>query len=185
MQNFAGVEVESGNADIGAPLADAGSELPVEGRSLEVEEGNRRLRVVVADDREEILATVSNILHREFEIVATVGDGASLIEAVEGLDPDLVVVDVSMPVLNGFEAASRLQESHYRAKVLFLTVHNDPDYVEAAFSAGASGYVLKPRLGIDLLPAIREVLRGGTFSPLKPMRGSRRLAFQTKPQPSY
>jgi DNA-binding NarL/FixJ family response regulator len=120
-------------------------------------------RIVLADDRDEILEAVSGLLRPDFDIVAAVRDGVSAIDAISQFEPDLVVLDISMPILNGLEAAARLQESGCRARVLFLTVHNERDYVEAAFSAGASGYVLKPRLGIDLLPAIREVLRGGTF----------------------
>jgi DNA-binding NarL/FixJ family response regulator len=114
-----------------------------------------------------------------------VRDGAGVIDAVSQFDPDLVVLDISMPVLNGLEAAARLQESGCRAKLLFLTVHNERDYMDAAFSAGASGYALKPRLGIDLLPAIREVLRGCTFFHLRNIRGGRSFAFKTKPQPSF
>jgi len=120
-------------------------------------------RVVLADDQEEILETVSRVLRSDFDIVAAVPDGESAIEAVARLDPDLVVLDISMPILNGLEAASLLQESGSKAKVIFLTVHDDPDYVEAAFSVGARGYVLKARLGIDLLPAVREALQGRTF----------------------
>jgi DNA-binding NarL/FixJ family response regulator len=120
-------------------------------------------RILLADDQSEIFKTVTELLDGEFDIVATVQDGERAIAAVARLDPDLLVLDISMPVLNGIEAASRLKESACRAKVIFLTVHDDPDYVAAAFSAGALGYVLKPRLAVDLLPAVREVLQGHTF----------------------
>ena len=86
-----------------------------------------------------------------------------MIEAVARLDPDLLVLDISMPILSGIEAAYRLKGSGSRAKVIFLTVHGDPDYFEAAFCVGDLGYVLKPRLVVDLIPAIREVLKGHIF----------------------
>jgi len=114
---------------------------------------------LLADDQQEILETASRMFDGEFDIVATAQDGEGAIEAAARLDPDLLVLDISMPVLSGIEAAAQLKESACRAKVVFLTVHDDPDYVEAAFSVGAVGYVLKRRLAVDLLPAIREVLR--------------------------
>lgn len=120
-------------------------------------------RVLLADDQEEMLEAVSKFLRRDYDIVAAVQNGESVLEAVSRLDPDLLVLDISMPILNGLEAAARLQESGSRANVLFLTVHDDVDYVEAALSAGARGYVLKERLGTDLLPALREVSQGRIF----------------------
>jgi DNA-binding NarL/FixJ family response regulator len=125
------------------------------------------VRILLADDRQEILDAVSQLVDGQYDIAATVNDGEQVIGAVARLDPDLLVLDISMPVLTGIEAAARLKESGCRAKVVFLTVHDDPDYVEAAFSVGACGYVLKTRLGMDLLPALREVLQDRTFvSPL-------------------
>jgi DNA-binding NarL/FixJ family response regulator len=125
------------------------------------------VRMLLADDRQEILDAVSQLVDGQYDIAARVNNGEQVIEAVARLDPDLLVLDISMPVLTGIEAAARLKESGCRAKVVFLTVHDDPDYVEAAFSVGACGYVLKTRLGMDLLPALREVLQDRTFvSPL-------------------
>jgi DNA-binding NarL/FixJ family response regulator len=106
---------------------------------------------------------VSKLLRSGFDVVATAANGESAIDAVARLGPDLLVLDISMPILDGFKTAARLQESGSRAKVLFLTVHDDPDFVDAAFSVGARGYVLKSRLGIDLVPALQEVLLGRTF----------------------
>ncbi len=128
-----------------------------------------RPRILLADDQQAILETTAQLFDGEFDIVAAVQDGERVIEAVARLDPDILVLDISMPVMSGIEAAARLKESACKAKVIFLTVHDDPDYVEAAFSVGAFGYVLKARLNVDLLPAIREVLRGHTFvsSPLR------------------
>jgi len=139
---------------------------------LEMRQALRNPRVVLADDQREMLDAVSNALGGDFDVVSTVADGASAIESVARLDPDLLVLDISMPILDGLKAAARIRESGSRVKVLFLTVHDDPDYVEAAFSAGARAYVLKARLGTDLLPALRAVLQGRTFVS-RPLNGDR------------
>jgi DNA-binding NarL/FixJ family response regulator len=120
--------------------------------------GHPRIRILLADDQREILETVARLLEVEFDVVATVANGELTIEAAVRLAPDLIVLDISMPVLNGIEAASQLKESGSKAKVVFLTVYEDPVLVEAALSVGARGYVLKQRLATDLIPAIRQVL---------------------------
>jgi DNA-binding NarL/FixJ family response regulator len=100
-------------------------------------------------------------------MIAFAADGQQAIDSALQLNPDIVVLDVSMPVLNGLQVASHLQDQGCAAKLIFLTVHRDPDIVEAAFSAGALGYVLKPRIVKDLIPAIQEALAGRRFtSPL-------------------
>ena len=119
---------------------------------------NPRIRILLADDQREILETVARLLEDEFDVVATVANGVRAIEAAVRLAPDLIVLDISMPVLNGMEAAFQLKELGSRAKVVFLTVHEDPVLIEAALSVGARGYVLKQRLATDLIPAIRQVL---------------------------
>ena len=121
-------------------------------------------RILLADDHHELLEKVAHLLESEFEILATVENGQRLLKAALELDPDLIVLDISMPVLNGIEAARRLKESHSRAKVIFLTVHEDAAFVTAAAVAGALGYVLKHRLISDLIPAVREVLLGHVFA---------------------
>lgn len=128
--------------------------------------GRPKIRILLADDQQEMLEAVTRLLEDEFDIVAAVENGEDAIEAVENLNPDLLVLDISMPVLNGLEAASRLQSSASGTKVIFLTVHEDIDFVEAAFLAGALGYVLKGRLTIELIPAIREALQGHVFCSL-------------------
>jgi DNA-binding NarL/FixJ family response regulator len=122
-----------------------------------------KARVLLADDHQAMLARVRRELGDEFEIVATVGNGEEAVDAVSHLDPDVLVIDISMPVLNGLEAASRLRTSGRRTKIVFLTIHDDPDFIAAALSAGAFGYVTKNRLSNDLVPAIREALLGHTF----------------------
>ena len=128
-----------------------------------------KVRVLLADDHQTTLASVRRELGEEFEIVGIAGNGQEAVDAVFRLDPDVLVIDISMPVLNGLEAASRLRAACCRTKVVFLTIHDDPDFIAAAFSAGASGYVTKNRLSLDLTSAIREALLGMTFTsqPLK------------------
>jgi len=123
-----------------------------------------RLRVLLADDHPSVLRMVENILEPMFEVVGKVADGKSLLEAAGKLDPDLIVTDISMPILNGIEAVKNLKESGSRAKVVFLTVHADFDFVKACFEAGASGYVVKPQMDTDLLFAIRAALEGYSFT---------------------
>lgn len=123
-----------------------------------------RPRILLADDHHQILEKIARLLEGEFEVVAAVENGERLIEAALRLDPDLIVLDISMPIVNGIMAASCLRESASRAKVIFLTVHEDPAFVAAAVSSGALGYVLKHRVSIDLIPAIREVLQGHAFA---------------------
>ena len=122
-----------------------------------------KVRVLLADDHEAILARVRALLCEEFDIVATVNNGRDAVTEVGRLDPDVLVTDISMPILDGLQAASRLRSTESRTKIVFLTVHEDQDFVSAALSSGATGYVTKSHLSTDLIPAIREVLQGQTF----------------------
>src|ERR1700720_774436 len=99
---------------------------------------------------------VKGMLEPTFEVSGTVDNGKALVETARRLQPDVIITDISMPILGGIEAAEQLKESGSRAKVVFLTVHSDPDFVRACLNAGASGYVLKLRLDSDLLLAVRE-----------------------------
>jgi DNA-binding NarL/FixJ family response regulator len=121
------------------------------------------VRVLLADDHAEFLEATTRLLEPEFIIVQTVGDGQALLEEAARLEPEVVVLDISMPVLNGIQAARRLKAAGSRAKIIFLTVHQHPDYVDAALATGAQGYVVKCRLASDLLLALREVLAGRLF----------------------
>jgi DNA-binding NarL/FixJ family response regulator len=121
-------------------------------------------RVLLADDHPNFRERIVQILEGECEIVGTAENGEQLIEAALNLDPDLIVLDISMPVVNGLEAAHHLKRSGTRAKVIFLTVHEDDAFVAAAVLAGASGYVLKSRICSDLIPAIHKVLQGNPFA---------------------
>ncbi len=127
-----------------------------------------RTRVLLADDHPRILSRLTDLLEPEFKVIAVVGDGQSLIEMAESLQPDLIITDISMPILSGIEAARKIMQSTPQAKIIFLTVHADPDYVREALELGAVGYVVKSRLVSDLQLAIGEVLEGRTYvsSPL-------------------
>jgi len=122
------------------------------------------VRILLADDHQTVLKTVARMLAGDFDVVGAVENGKLAVEAVAALDPDIVVLDISMPVMDGLEAASLLKQSGSRARVIFLTVQAQPEFVSAAFSAGAKGYVLKAHLVTDLVPAIREVLQGRAFA---------------------
>jgi DNA-binding NarL/FixJ family response regulator len=122
-----------------------------------------RARIVVADDHELMRASVVRLLKRHFDVVAAVANGEALLEAAIQLQPDVCVVDISMPLLSGIESAIHLQQRDPTAKVIFLTIHQDADFVGAAFKSGAKGYVFKTRMAADLVVAVREVLAGHTF----------------------
>ena len=123
----------------------------------------RRARILLADDHKGMRDRVVSMLEREFEMLEPVSDGRALVEAATRLEPDVCLMDISMPVVNGIEAAAQLKESGSKAKIIFLTIHEDLDFLVAALRAGASGYVVKPRMASDLRAAIKEVLAGRTY----------------------
>jgi DNA-binding NarL/FixJ family response regulator len=128
-----------------------------------------RIRVLLADDHEAMLDRVRKLLGADCDVVGAVSDGQQALEAAQDLKPDVLVLDISMPVMNGIETAHRLKEVGASARVVFLTVHDDPDYAKEALEAGALGYVIKPRIASDLMIAINEVCAGRSFvSPLSP-----------------
>jgi two-component system nitrate/nitrite response regulator NarL len=120
-------------------------------------------RVVLADDRSEILQSAQQILGDEFRVVGTAENGAVAVELAARLSPDVLVLDISMPVQNGIEAACHLKELGSSTRVVFMTVNTEPEFVEAALFAGAFGYVLKQFLASDLVPAIWAAMDGATF----------------------
>lgn len=128
-----------------------------------------RVRVLLADDHVAIQTRVREVLEPEFDVVRTVGNGQLLVDAVRELNPDVVVVDISMPVLSGIEAVRRIMKSGSSAKVVFLTVNEDPDIIPICLEAGALGFVVKSSLASDLIPAIRLALINRTYiSPTVP-----------------
>ncbi len=128
-----------------------------------------RIRILLADDHKAMQERVAHLLEAEFKVVGAVNDGEALCNAAKELTPDILVVDISMPGLNGIDAVRKIRKSGNTAKVVFLTVHEDPDFVPMCFDAGALAYVVKSRLASDLIPAIRRALTGHTFvSPTVP-----------------
>ncbi len=127
------------------------------------ETAGTRTRLVVADDNPRVFEQLMLMLDREFEVVAYAGTGREAIDAALRLSPDVLVLDISMPVLSGLRAAEQLRDQGCRFPVVFLTVHEDEEYVRAARDAGALGYVLKSRMASDLVPAIKAALDGHTF----------------------
>lgn len=122
-----------------------------------------RARVLVADDNKDMRDTVIGLLEHDFEVVGAVGDGRALITAAEKLNPDVGVIDISMPIMNGIEAATEIRKNGSKMKVIFLTVNEDPDFVRAALDAGATGYVVKRQMATDLQVALEHALAGKTF----------------------
>ena len=115
-------------------------------------------RILLADDHPALLAETSRILQQEYEVVGTASNGLELLEGAERLAPDLIVLDISMPQLDGFEAARRLKRSGSRSKVVFLTVWEDAEFAREALELGADAYVVKSRMASDLIPAVSEAL---------------------------
>jgi DNA-binding NarL/FixJ family response regulator len=128
-----------------------------------------RARVLLADDHQPLLAAASRLLQTEFDIVATVTDGTAALRAAARVEPDVVVLDISMPGVDGIETARRLRAAGSRAAVVMLTVHDDPDLLRVCLEAGAVGYVLKSRMALELAPAVRAALAGHRF--VSPMPG--------------
>lgn len=122
-----------------------------------------KARVLLADDHPRFPELEACLLEPEFEVVGRVGDGQALFEEAMRLKPDVIVSDISMPILNGIEAADRLKELGCESRIVFLTVHSDTDFVRRCLSTGAFGYVVKSRIASELIPAIREALEGHIF----------------------
>jgi DNA-binding NarL/FixJ family response regulator len=120
-------------------------------------------RVLLADDHALILGAFEKLLAGECDIVGQVGDGRALVAAVEALHPDVVVLDISMPLLNGLEAGRQIKQKSRNVKLVYLTMNEDPDLAAEAFRAGASGYLLKSSAASELTTAIREVAQGRSY----------------------
>jgi DNA-binding NarL/FixJ family response regulator len=120
----------------------------------------KKPRVLMADDHSLILAGLRKLVEGECEVVGTVEDGRALVAAAQTLRPDLILLDISMPLLNGLEAARQLRTLVPDSKLIFLTMHASPTYATEAFQAGASGYLLKHSAAEELSQAIKSVLQG-------------------------
>jgi len=123
----------------------------------------KRTTILIADDHKMFAEGLASLLEEEFELVGIVENGKALIEAATRLEPEVIVVDISMPILNGFDAVRRLKQSGTTAKVIFLTMHADSRLLAEAIRCGGAGYVLKQSAGEDLVHAIREVIAGHNY----------------------
>src|ERR1700704_777242 len=122
-----------------------------------------RPKILIADDHKMFAQGLESLLRDEFELLATIEDGQALVDAAVLFEPDIIIADISMPVLNGFDAVRRLKKKGVLARIVFLTMHADSALVAEAIRCGASGYVLKQSAGEEVLSAIRQVFEGGTF----------------------
>lgn len=122
-----------------------------------------RPRVLLADDHRLLREAFARLLDSDCDVVGAVGDGRALLDAAPGLRPDVVVLDVAMPQLNGLDAARQLRHRLPDVRIVFLTVSEDPDVAAEAFRAGASGYLLKNSAASELIQAIREVMAGRSY----------------------
>ena len=147
-------------------------------RKAAVKKALRRPRILLADDHALLLDGLKKLLEEEYELVGTAANGRRLVAAARRLRPDIVVLDISMPLLNGIDAARQIREAVPSAKLLFLTVHADSAYVEEAFRAGALGYVLKHAAAHELFVALHKVSRGRAY--VSPMLGKHLLPQQPK-----
>ncbi len=137
-----------------------------DGANLDKKQGQlmpTRLRILLADDHKAMQDRVRGLLDPEFEVVGAVDNGRELVDAAKELHPDILVVDISMPVLNGIEAVRQIRKLDTTAKIVFLTVHEDADIVPVCFEAGALAFVVKSRLASDLIQAIQVAATNHTY----------------------
>jgi DNA-binding NarL/FixJ family response regulator len=122
-----------------------------------------KTKVLLADDHPQLVEAALAILKPHYDIVGVATDGAMLVLEALRLSPEVIVTDITMPVLNGIEVIHRLRLSNSQAKVVFLTVHAEEEFLKACKAEGALGYVLKSRMKIQLLPAIEAALEGKSY----------------------
>jgi DNA-binding NarL/FixJ family response regulator len=137
-----------------------------------------RPRVVVADDHQMLVDALKRVLEPRCEVVGTVSDGRELLKAVAKLQPDIVVLDIAMPQLNGLDAARHLKPAMPKLKIIFMTMNEDPDLVGEAFRAGASAFVLKQGAAFELTDAIEKVLKGGSYVTPSAAEGQAKISLR-------
>src|ERR1700752_5044416 len=138
-------------------------------------------RILLADDHVLIAQALEHLLRAEFDVVGTVSDGRALLKAAAELQPELVVVDIGMPLLNGLDAGEQLKALHPDIKVIFLTQNREPRYAVEAFRRKASGYLLKDSAASELVTAIREALQGRSY--VSPLIAKGMLDHALNPEP--
>lgn len=141
----------------------------------------RKIRVLLADDHKIVLEGLKSLLEPEFDLVGIVEDGRALVKEAARLHPDVIVADISMPLLNGIDAVRQIKKTDDRIKVVFLTMHPDVAYATMAFEAGASGYVLKRSASRELITAINDAMKERTY--VTPMIAGELLHSYKKTQP--
>jgi len=124
---------------------------------------SNRSRILIADDHNLVAELCKRLLESEFEVVGMVGDGRALVRAARELKPDVIIVDVAMPILNGLDAGRQVKEMLPSVKLVYLTMNTDPEVAAEAFTRGAAGYLLKTCASSEMVLAVREVLRGKTY----------------------
>jgi DNA-binding NarL/FixJ family response regulator len=125
----------------------------------------KRARILLADDHAAALAQAARVLDEHWDVAGTAANGVELLAAAARLDPDVIVLDIAMPLMDGFEAARNLQRSGCRSRLVFLTVWDDQDYRAESQRVGADAYVVKSRLASDLVPAVRAALEQQRMKP--------------------
>jgi len=143
----------------------------------------RKIRLVIADDHTLVLEGLKRILEPDFELVGMAENGRELLRKTEELRPDVALVDISMPMLNGIDATRQMLKTHPQVKVIFVTMHADADYVAEAFRAGASGYLLKRSAATELVTAIQEVMKGRYYVTPLVTREALSPLFGVAPEP--
>ena len=138
--------------------------------------------ILLADDHTMIAEAFRNLLEPQYEVVGTVADGRSLLEAAPKLKPDVIVLDIGMPLLNGLAAGQQLKQILPKSKIIYVTMNDDPDLASEALRTGGSAYLLKSSAASELLRSIHEVLRGGIYVTPKIKKGMAD-AFIRSPQP--
>ena len=122
------------------------------------------IRLVLADDNPEVLETLADMLQPDYVVAGALSNGTSVLQQVDELKPDVIILDISLPDMTGFDVVRQLKKRGCSAKVIFLTVHENIDFVRAAFELDAAGYVFKSRISSDLVEAINTICNGGRFS---------------------
>ncbi|HTC42269.1 MAG TPA: response regulator transcription factor [Candidatus Acidoferrales bacterium] len=138
----------------------------------------KRVRVLLADDHQMLADALKGVLEPKFEVVGSVRDGRALVEATAKLKPEVVVVDVAMPKLNGLDAARQIKHCMPQVKLIFMTMNEDPDLVVEAFRAGGSGFLLKQAAAFELTTAIDKVVKGGSYVTPSAAEGQANIALR-------
>jgi DNA-binding NarL/FixJ family response regulator len=123
------------------------------------------MKLLLVDDNPDMLMALGHLLRREFLIVGALTTGTSVLSQVDELNPDIILLDVALGDLNGFQVAERLKRQACPSKIVFLSAHENTEFLRAAADIGASGYVFKSQIGRDLIKALQTVTTGGRFFP--------------------